>query len=127
MGHIITPGARQLKVVHEPPPGPSIGEELGLERLDVIEIDQVHDATVAANYRLRSGTKCLIVPNDEYFEALEIDRERESMMVGDPKHLIAVAMVAPGVQEPFGLMVLRNKQVSWRKVGRVRDIRWTSV
>lgn len=120
MGQIITPGARQLKVVQEPPPGPNIGEALGLERLDLIEIDAVHDATVAANYRLRSGTRCIIVPNDEYFEGLEIDRERESMMVGDPKHLIAVS----DMNEPFGLMVLREKMVSWRKVGRVRDIRW---
>jgi len=115
VSELILPGQPRLREVIEPEPGPSIAERLGLEANDLVEIDSVEDPIVAYHYRLRPRARCVIVPHDEYFAHLP------ELLVGDPKHLIAVS----DMNEPFSLVVLEKRYVTWRRLGRGRKPTWT--
>ena len=114
MSNLILPGQPQKRVVLEPPPGPCIAERIGLEPNDIVEIDSVNDAFVAYHYRLRPGSRCVILRHDEYFAHLP------ELHVQDPSHLIAVS----DMNEPFNLTILEQKRVSWRRLRRASGVKW---
>lgn len=82
-------------------------EEIGLHHGDIIEIDGVHDEFMAKNFDLPSNIRAAILANDDYFANMP------DYLCGDPKHLIVVTQK----NEPFGILCLAKKKVSWRKVG----------
>lgn len=86
--------------------------ELGLVHGDIIEIDGVHDKTVAENFRLPPNTKAIILTNDDYF------RYMPSYLCGDPTHLAVVTEY----REPFNIMILAKKKVSWRKIRHTEPV-----
>ena len=121
MGKLLLPGQEKpLRQVFDPGDGgPSLAEKLDLEVNDIIEVQDVRDSTIAFHYRLRPRQKCIIVAHDDYF------RHLPEVLVGDPKHLIAVSITdAKDTGEPFNLTVLEKHKIGWKKIGKVPGIRW---
>jgi hypothetical protein len=87
-------------------------KELGLVHGDVIEIDGVNDQFMAENYKLPPKTRAIILANDDYF------RYMPDYLCGDPEHLTVVTKY----QEPFNILVLAKKKVSWKKVGHTTPV-----
>lgn len=81
-------------------------DELALERGDIIEIDSVENPIIKEHFRIESGTKGIILPNDEYFANIP------EMLTGDRSHKVLVLEN----HEPISLYSLYQKYVVWRKI-----------